>query len=119
MASAAEAMGMALPGSSSYPAQSQEKQDECASVGPYMRRLIEKSILPRDIMTRSAFENAMVRFVQCHLPAVQLRTIVGPHDDHGRLYQRSAASDRRRSLRRDQTRHRRLCERVRAHPLPC
>ncbi|KII90607.1 hypothetical protein PLICRDRAFT_106244 [Plicaturopsis crispa FD-325 SS-3] len=60
MASAAEAMGMALPGSSSYPAQSQEKQDECASVGPYMRRLIEKSILPRDIMTRSAFENAMV-----------------------------------------------------------
>ncbi|KIY62669.1 dihydroxy-acid and 6-phosphogluconate dehydratase [Cylindrobasidium torrendii FP15055 ss-10] len=60
MASAAEAMGMTLPGSSSYPAESQEKYDECASVGPYMHDLISKNILPRDIMTRAAFENAMV-----------------------------------------------------------
>lgn len=60
MASAAEAMGMSLPGSSSFPAQSQEKLDECASVGPVMYNLISKNILPRDIMTRAAFENAMV-----------------------------------------------------------
>ncbi|GBE85006.1 Putative dihydroxy-acid dehydratase [Sparassis crispa] len=60
MASASEAMGMTLPGSSSYPAESQEKAKECASVGSAMRNLLEKNILPRDIMTRSAFENAMV-----------------------------------------------------------
>ncbi|KAH7908042.1 dihydroxy-acid/6-phosphogluconate dehydratase [Hygrophoropsis aurantiaca] len=60
MASAAEALGMTLPGSSSFPAESQEKHDECAAVGPAMRNLIEQNILPRDIMTRSAFENAMV-----------------------------------------------------------
>ncbi len=51
---------MTLPGSSSYPAESQEKRAECASVGPAMYDLISKNILPRDIMTRSAFENAMV-----------------------------------------------------------
>lgn len=60
MASAAEALGMTLTGSSSYPAESPEKLQECASVGPIMRNLLEKNILPRDIMTRSAFENAMV-----------------------------------------------------------
>ena len=60
MASAAEAMGMTLPGSSSFPAEYPEKLRECASVGAAMRNLLEKNILPRDIMTRSAFENAMV-----------------------------------------------------------
>ncbi|KAI0076350.1 dihydroxy-acid and 6-phosphogluconate dehydratase [Panus rudis PR-1116 ss-1] len=60
MASASEALGMTLPGSSSYPAESEEKLRECASIGPVMRNLLEKNILPRDIMTRSAFENAMV-----------------------------------------------------------
>ncbi|KAG1795428.1 dihydroxy-acid/6-phosphogluconate dehydratase [Suillus plorans] len=60
MASAAEVIGMTLPGSSSYPAESQEKHEECKTVGPTMRNLIEKNILPRDIMTRLAFENAMV-----------------------------------------------------------
>ncbi|KAH8104773.1 dihydroxy-acid/6-phosphogluconate dehydratase [Cristinia sonorae] len=60
MASAAEALGMTLTGSSSYPAESTEKLQECASVGPAMRNLLENNILPRDIMTRSAFENAMV-----------------------------------------------------------
>ncbi|EIW80489.1 dihydroxy-acid dehydratase [Coniophora puteana RWD-64-598 SS2] len=59
MASAAEALGMTLPGSSSYPAESQEKHDECKSVGAAMRKLLEKNILPRDIMTKEAFENAM------------------------------------------------------------
>ncbi|KAG2120451.1 dihydroxy-acid/6-phosphogluconate dehydratase [Suillus discolor] len=60
MASAAEVIGMTLPGSSSYPAESQEKHEECKIAGPTMRNLIEKNILPRDIMTRLAFENAMV-----------------------------------------------------------
>ncbi|THH27032.1 hypothetical protein EUX98_g7146 [Antrodiella citrinella] len=60
MASASEALGMTLTGSSSYPAESTEKMQECASVGSAMRNLLEKNILPRDIMTRSAFENAMV-----------------------------------------------------------
>lgn len=60
MASATEAMGMSLPGDSSFPAESREKHEEIASVGPVMYNLISKGILPRDIMTRSAFENAMV-----------------------------------------------------------
>ncbi|ORX36440.1 dihydroxy-acid/6-phosphogluconate dehydratase [Kockovaella imperatae] len=59
MASATEALGMALPGSSSFPAEYPEKLSECDSVGPVMRELLEKNILPRDIMTREAFENAM------------------------------------------------------------
>lgn len=61
MASATEALGMSLPGSSSFPAEEQDKMDECAAVGPAMRNLLEKDIKPRDIMTRTAFENAMVR----------------------------------------------------------
>ncbi|QRW06599.1 dihydroxy-acid dehydratase [Ceratobasidium sp. AG-Ba] len=60
MASAAEAMGMTLPGSSSFPAEYPEKQQECESIGKAMMNLLEQNILPRDIMTRSAFENAMV-----------------------------------------------------------
>ncbi|EMD39846.1 hypothetical protein CERSUDRAFT_112112 [Gelatoporia subvermispora B] len=60
MASATEALGMSLPGSSSYPAESQEKLKELSLVGPTMRQLLEKNLLPRDIMSRSAFENAMV-----------------------------------------------------------
>jgi dihydroxyacid dehydratase/phosphogluconate dehydratase len=60
MASAAEALGMTLPGSSSYPAEYPEKQQECESVGKAMMNLLEQNILPREIMTRSAFENAMV-----------------------------------------------------------
>ncbi|OJT15243.1 hypothetical protein TRAPUB_8165 [Trametes pubescens] len=60
MASAAEAMGMTLTGSSSYPAEYPEKMAECESAGVAMLNLLEKNILPRDIMTRSAFENAMV-----------------------------------------------------------
>jgi len=60
MASATEALGMALPGSSSFPAEYPEKNAECDSVGGYMLNLLEKNILPKDIMTREAFENAMV-----------------------------------------------------------
>ena len=59
MASATEALGMSLPGSSSFPAEYPDKHAECDSVGGYMRNLLEKNILPRDIMTREALENAM------------------------------------------------------------
>ena len=60
MASAAEALGMTLPGSSSFPAESPEKTQECDGIGAAMQILLEKDIKPRDIMTRVAFENAMV-----------------------------------------------------------
>ncbi len=59
MASAIEALGMSLPYSSSYPATSPEKRDECKRAGAAIRNLLEKDIRPRDIMTRKAFENAM------------------------------------------------------------
>lgn len=60
MASSAEALGMTLPGSSSFPAEYPEKLAECDNAGSAMHLLLEKNILPRDIMTRAAFENAMV-----------------------------------------------------------
>jgi len=60
MASAIEAMGMSLPYSASRPAESSHKIDECAQAGAAIRRLLKKDIKPRDIMTRQAFENAMV-----------------------------------------------------------
>jgi dihydroxy-acid dehydratase len=59
MASAIEAMGMSLPYSSSNPALSEEKQKECMEAGKAIKLLMEKNILPRDIMTRKAFENAI------------------------------------------------------------
>ncbi|RRN77833.1 dihydroxy-acid dehydratase, partial [Pseudoxanthomonas sp. SGD-10] len=59
MSSAIEAMGMSLPYSSSNPALSQEKLDECKEVGKYIKILLEKDIKPSDIMTRKAFENAI------------------------------------------------------------
>lgn len=58
MASAIEALGMSLPYSSSIPAD--EKADECRRAGEAIRLLLERDIKPRDIMTRAAFENAMV-----------------------------------------------------------
>jgi dihydroxy-acid dehydratase len=60
MASAIEAMGMSLPYSASIPAESDRKLEECARAGAAIRRLLEADIKPRDIMTRKAFENAMV-----------------------------------------------------------
>jgi len=60
MASAIEAMGMALPYSASFPAESDRKLEECTRAGAAIRRLLEADIKPRDIMTRQAFENAMV-----------------------------------------------------------
>jgi dihydroxy-acid dehydratase len=60
MASAAEALGMTLPYSSSTPATDPTKTEECLAAGGALRRLLEADIRPRDIMTREAFENAMV-----------------------------------------------------------
>ena len=60
MASAIEALGMSLPYSSSYPALSEEKQTECREAGKAIRNLLEKNILPSDIMTKKAFHNAIV-----------------------------------------------------------
>ncbi|CAA7385739.1 dihydroxy-acid dehydratase [Chryseobacterium fistulae] len=59
MASAIEALGMSLPYSSSNPALSKEKQQECQDAGKYIKLLLEKDIKPSDIMTRKAFENAL------------------------------------------------------------
>ncbi|RUP42803.1 dihydroxy-acid/6-phosphogluconate dehydratase, partial [Jimgerdemannia flammicorona] len=60
MASATEAMGMTLPYSSSTPATHPDKIKECLDAGTAIRTLLERDIKPRDIMTRKAFENAMV-----------------------------------------------------------
>lgn len=59
MSSAIEALGMSLPYSSSNPALSQDKRDECLAAGAAIKILLEKDIKPRDIMTRKAFENAI------------------------------------------------------------
>jgi dihydroxy-acid dehydratase len=59
MSSAIEAMGMSLPYSSSNPANSPDKLDECEAAGKAIRILLEQDIKPRDIMTRKAFENAI------------------------------------------------------------
>jgi dihydroxy-acid dehydratase len=60
MASAIEAMGMSLPYSASAPAEDPAKLQECEQAGHVVRNLLEKDLKPRDIMTRRAFENAMV-----------------------------------------------------------
>jgi dihydroxy-acid dehydratase len=59
MASAIEALGMSLPNSSSYPADSKEKIEECRAAGGYLLNLLEKDIKPSDILTKKAFENAI------------------------------------------------------------
>lgn len=60
MASAIEALGMSLPYSSSNPALSEEKKLECLDAGKAIKILLEKNIRPKDIMTKNAFENAIV-----------------------------------------------------------
>jgi dihydroxy-acid dehydratase len=60
MASAIEALGMSLPYSSSIPAEDADKLRECFEAGRMAYHLLEQDLKPRDIMTRSAFENAMV-----------------------------------------------------------
>ena len=60
MATAIEALGMSLPDSASIPAEHPGKTDECLRAGAAIRRLLELDLKPRDIMTRRAFENAIV-----------------------------------------------------------
>ncbi|OLO38026.1 dihydroxy-acid dehydratase [Alkalihalophilus pseudofirmus] len=59
MASAIEAMGMSLPGSSSNPAETKEKLQDCIDAGKAVMNLLSKGITPKDIMTKKAFENAI------------------------------------------------------------
>jgi dihydroxy-acid dehydratase len=60
MAAAIEALGMSLPYSSSTPAEDPRKLEECVKAGHAIRKLLELDLKPRDIMTRQAFENAIV-----------------------------------------------------------
>ncbi|ETO99923.1 hypothetical protein F441_22652, partial [Phytophthora nicotianae CJ01A1] len=59
MATATETMGLSLPYSSSSPATSAEKQDECLRAGEAIKLLLEKNIRPLDILCRESFENAI------------------------------------------------------------
>ncbi len=59
MASAIEALGMSLPGSSAQEAVSKDKRNDCEAAGAAVMNLLEHNILPSDIMTREAFENAI------------------------------------------------------------
>ncbi len=59
MASAIEALGMSLPYSSSNPALSKEKSEECIVAGKAIKVLLELDLRPHDIMTAKAFENAI------------------------------------------------------------
>lgn len=59
MATAIEALGLSLPYSSSSPADSKEKRDECVRAGEAMKTLLKMDLKPRDIMTKAAFENAI------------------------------------------------------------
>ncbi|MGJ9457739.1 dihydroxy-acid dehydratase [Oceanobacillus sp. CF4.6] len=59
MASAVEAMGMSLPGSSSNPAESAEKAEDVKAAGEAVYNMLENGIYPKDIMTKEAFENAI------------------------------------------------------------
>lgn len=63
MASAAEVMGMTLPGSSSFLASSPEKFNECEEAGKVMLNLLKLNLKPKDIMTRQAFLNAITYII--------------------------------------------------------
>ncbi|MBL7990235.1 MAG: dihydroxy-acid dehydratase [Candidatus Kapabacteria bacterium] len=59
MSSAIEALGMSLPRSSSNPAVSPEKRDECLEVAAAMHNLLKLDLKPRDIVTKKSLENAL------------------------------------------------------------
>src|ERR1700742_1055557 len=63
MAAAIEALGMRLPYSSSNQALSEDKQKECREAGKYIKLLLERDIKPSDIITREAFENAIITII--------------------------------------------------------
>jgi dihydroxy-acid dehydratase len=78
MACVAEALGMALPGSSSPPAVSPERSQFLAQVGAQIVETIRLGLLPRDIITRKSLENAVAiaaatggsTNVALHIPAI-------------------------------------------------
>ncbi|HET7579452.1 MAG TPA: dihydroxy-acid dehydratase [Bacillales bacterium] len=97
MASAIEAMGMSLPGSSSHPAESAEKAEDCYKAGQAVLDLLEKDIRPKDIMTKKAFENAITVVMALggstnavlHLPAIAHSVGVDlDYEDFERIRQR-------------------------------
>ncbi|RHY30364.1 hypothetical protein DYB32_004372 [Aphanomyces invadans] len=59
MATAIEVLGLSLPYSSSSPAESQDKIQECRAAGRAIRYLMENDIKPKDILTRESFQNAI------------------------------------------------------------
>tara|TARA_A100001391_G_scaffold113525_1_gene76403 strand:- start:16329 stop:17396 length:1068 start_codon:yes stop_codon:yes gene_type:complete len=59
MASAIEALGMSLPGSSAQNAEDNDKLEDCRAAGAAVLNLLDRDIKPRDILTREAFENAI------------------------------------------------------------
>ncbi|MNX80675.1 Dihydroxy-acid dehydratase [compost metagenome] len=59
MASAIEALGMSLPGSSSQDAVGSDKASDSFRAGQQVMELLKLDLKPRDIMTRKAFENAI------------------------------------------------------------
>ena len=59
LSSAIEALGLSLPYSTSNPAMSPEKREECLNAGKYMQILLERDIKPSDILSKKAFENAL------------------------------------------------------------
>jgi len=60
MACAVEALGLSLPCSSSNPAASPEKQEECEQVAKAMKRILQENLRPLDILSKKSFENAIV-----------------------------------------------------------
>ena len=60
MSSAIEACGMAIPYNSSNPATSREKKLECSNIGSYLKKIVEKDIKPKDIVTRESHLNALI-----------------------------------------------------------
>ena len=91
MASAIESLGMSLPYSSSYPASSEDKQQECLEAGAAIRNLLELDLKPLNILTRQAFENSITVTIAL-----------------GRLHQRRAASDSDRQGNQRAADHRRF-----------
>lgn len=59
MASAAEVLGITIPNSSAFPAVSDQKLAECDNIGESIKKTMELGILPRDVFTKEAFENAI------------------------------------------------------------
>jgi dihydroxy-acid dehydratase len=58
MSTAIEALGLSLPYSSSNPAMSKDKHEECLQAGKHIKNLLEKDIKPLDILSKKSFENA-------------------------------------------------------------